>query len=385
MKPLKIAYLCDIDPVHVNPYSGGNHRIHGALAARADVTVLPQSWSWAEPLRRAIYKLPDAAQLRIRWRTRLLAGRALAGRTNQMLRDGGFDVVFGAYSVQSMAGVRPPPGALKVFTSDATPTTYRNSDVGAVYGSSRLTRLLIDPLTFRAESRVYSAADLLLWPSHWLKNAADATYGLPPGKAHVLAWGANVPDPGKSAPPPPPGKGTPLNLLIIARDWHAKGGPIAFDTMKALRARGIDARLTVIGCKPPAYHMNEFVTLTGALDKGKPADAARFDATLRAAHVLIQPSVESYGFAFCEAAAHGLPSVCFDLGGVPVRDGVTGRKLPKGSSPEDFADALMPWLDAPTRYHALCHAARLDYETRLNWDAWADAAMELIREKLANR
>ncbi len=140
--------------------------------------------------------------------------------------------------------------------------------------------------------------------------------------------------------------------MIIGRDWFAKGGPEAFETMNILRARGVDARLTVIGCTPPKFHINEYVTALGALDKSKPDEAARLDSALRSAHFLMQPSVESYGFAFCEAAAYGLPSLCRNIGGVPVRDGITGHPLPANAEPADFADVVMRYLSDSTRYFA---------------------------------
>lgn len=383
MTRLKIAYLCDISPEHAAPYSGGNARIFNSLSARAEVHVLPQGWGLAEPLRRAIYALPDAAQLRLRWRAHLLFAPLIAAPVNRALRTGGFDVAFCAYSFQSLSHVAAPPGGLLAFTSDATPTLYKRSEIGQAFGGSWLGRKLLDPLTLRAERRIFRALDLMLCPSDWLRSGAETLYDLPPGTAHTVPWGANVDDPGVAPPPPPPDPAGPLNLLLIGRDWFAKGGPLAFDTLKALRARGIDARLTVIGTHPPAFHRNDHVTALGPLDKSDPAGAAQFTAALRHAHFLIQPSVESYGFAFCEAAAYGLPSLCLDIGGIPVRDGITGHPMPPGATPADFADRIAAYLSRPDAYQALRQSARKAYETDLNWDAWADAAIALMQEKRA--
>ena len=385
MPDLKIAYLCDISPEHAQPYSGGNARIFNALSERARVSVLPQSWGAAEPVRRAIYRLPDGAQLRLRWRTHLALARVIAAPINRALRTGGYDVVFGAYSFQSLSRVRPPQGCLSVFTSDATFSVYKRSEIGQSFGSSRVSRALLDPLTLRAEHRIFNALDLMLCPSDWLKHEADALYGLPPGLAHVLPWGANIDDPGPPPPRPAPSRDGPLNLLVIGRDWFAKGGPLAFATLETLRERGIDARLTVIGCTPPDFHRNRHVTLTGPLDKSVPDQAARFNAALAGAHFLIQPSFESYGFAFCEAAAHGLPSLCLDIGGVPVREGVTGHPLPAGSAADAFAEVILRHIARPAGYHALCRSSRDSFETRLNWSAWADHAIALMAEKLEEK
>ena len=121
--------------------------------------------------------------------------------------------------------------------------------------------------------------------------------------------------------------------------------PIAFETMRLLRARGLDARLTVIGCEPPGAHRDDSVTVHPQLDKTVPADAETFDRCFSRAHFLVQPSYESYGFAFCEASAHGLPSLCLDVGGVPVRDGANGHALPPGSGPRDFAQLIESYVE----------------------------------------
>ena len=387
---MKIAYLCDISPDHVNPYSGGNARIFRALSDHAEVTVLPQGWGMAEPVHRAIYGLSDAAQLRLRWRAHLALARIIAAPLNRMIAEGDFDVVFGAYSFQSLSRIaagphharQNPRAPLMVYTSDATPTVYKQSRIGKAFGSSPVTRLLIDPLTLRAEHRIFSSLDLMLCPSPWLRDRAQALYDLAPGVAHVLPWGANVDDPGVSVAPPPLAPGAPLNLLVIGRDWVAKGGPVAFETMQTLRTRGVDARLTVIGATPPALHGNENVTLLGPLDKGRPEEERLFHRTLASAHFLIQPSFESYGFAFCEAAAYGLPSLCLDIGGVPVRDGVTGHPLPADAAPSDFTDVVMRHLADPAGYAALRASSRTTFESSLNWDAWAKSAIALMASRL---
>ncbi|MEN9061359.1 glycosyltransferase [Ponticoccus litoralis] len=140
--------------------------------------------------------------------------------------------------------------------------------------------------------------------------------------------------------------------------------------MTALRDSGIDARLTVIGCTPPEAHRSEHVTVHPQLNKAVPEELHRFEAAIAAAHFLVQPSYESYGFAFCEASAMGLPALCLRVGGVPVRDGVNGHALPPGATPGDFAALIRRYLDDAPAYAALCASARREYEVRLNWDAW---------------
>lgn len=144
------------------------------------------------------------------------------------------------------------------------------------------------------------------------------------------------------------------------------------ETLRLLRARGVEAELDVIGVTPPEG-AGAHVTAHGFLDRSRPAEMAQFERVLRRAHFLFQPSFESYGFAFCEASAYGLPSLCLRIGGVPVREGVNGHALPLGSGAHDFADRIEAYLGAPQDYALLRQSTRREYEERLNWDAWGRA------------
>lgn len=380
----RIAYLCDLPPKDLHSYSGGNARICDSLRRHVGrVTVLDTGWGLAEPVRHAIRAMPLAIEMRLRWRAHLALARLIARNVRRQLRDGSYDVLFGAYAFHAIAGLRPPERIVTVYTSDATPTVYKRSEIGAAFGSYLSASRLLDPLILAAERRTFRSLDLLLWPTYWLKSRADALYGLSDAQSHVVPWGANVADPGVGSPPPHIGRGAPLRLLLLGRDWFAKGGPTAFDTMMALRATGVNCKLDVIGTTPPELHRNAHVVLHGALDKSKPADIARFETVLRGAHFLMQPSVESFGFAFCEAAAYGLPALCLRQGGIPVREGVNGHALPPGATPSDFAKLIEGYLDAPDRYANLRARSREEYNARLNWDAWGRRVADLIAEQRA--
>ena len=106
------------------------------------------------------------------------------------------------------------------------------------------------------------------------------------------------------------------------------------------------------------------------LDKGKPDERRTLLHHLDTAHFMVMPSYESYGFAFCEASAHGLPSLCLRVGGVPVRDGVNGHALPPEATVADFAACIARYVDDPDGYAKLRHSSRREYTTRLNWKSW---------------
>lgn len=379
-RPLKIAYLCDITPLDPNLYSGGNARMYQALQRHAgEVTILSNSWHLAEPLRRLMHALPEALNLRLRWRLHLALGRIIAGGVQRDLRKGDFDVLFCAYSFQSLAGLRTPPGMITAFTADATPTIYKQSEVGQSFGSYLSASRYLDPWVARHEARIMAQTDLLFWPTEWLREGSEHLLGVPKGKAHVIPWGANIAPVAEQTTTAPLAAGQPIKLLFVGRDWFAKGGPLAREVLQDLRARGHDARLTVIGATPPDDHISDGMQIVGGLDKAIPDQMAQFEAQFRAAHFLINPSFESYGFAYCEAAAYGLPALSLKVGGVPVREGINGHAFAPDASPARFADRIEHYVQNPERHADLRRTSRLEYDTRLNWDAWGQQVAQILR------
>lgn len=381
---LNIAYLCDISPLDRNLYSGGNARIFDALQKHVgEVTILPNSWAMAEPMRRLLHHLPEAINLRARWRLHLMLGRIIAAGLRRELMRARYDVLFCAYSFQSLARLRPPYPMVTAFTADATPTGYKRSDIGQSYGSYLSLSRLADPWVLGHERRIFRAQDLLLWPGAWQKQTADALYGLTEAQSLIVPWGGNIDDPGEAAAPPPLSMAQPVNLLFVGRDWFAKGGPLVLEMVENLRAGGLDARLDVVGCTPP--DQPPWMQVHAELNKADPDQLARFRALFRQAHFMVMASFESWGFAFCEASAYGLPSLCLKTGGVPVRDRVNGHALPPGASADDFAALVRHYLaDAPA-YAALRASTRAEYSENLNWDAWGQRVSTALAATLTRK
>ncbi|MEO0914237.1 MAG: glycosyltransferase family 4 protein, partial [Pseudomonadota bacterium] len=384
-RPLKIAYLCDISPHEAWSYSGGNTRILKAVERFADVTVLSSGWHGAQFFRRAVEAMPEAWTLRMRFRAHIALSRIIARGVRRELAASGCDVLFGAYSFHSLLNLRVPPGITTVFTSDATPTVYERSEIGAAFGSFFSLSRILDPWILRAETKVFQSTDLMLWPSDWLRDEAAQLYGLRDGQSAMVPWGAGIaPPPLESLLPHNP-MTEEVRLLLVGRDWFMKGGPVAVDVLDALQGRGVNAHLTVVGCVPPDFHMREAMTVHANLDKAKPEELVLLESLYRRAHFMVMPSFESYGFAFCEASAYGLPSLCLRVGGVPVVDGENGFALPKGSDAGAFAERIVALQRDPEGYRALRERTQGYYERALNWDAWSDAAERLIRAKLAEK
>jgi glycosyltransferase involved in cell wall biosynthesis len=291
------------------------------------------------------------------------------------------------------------PAADLVFSPAGSPLlAHLRTRLPVVYSSDTTARLLLDyypqftGLSRRAirnaedlERAAIARADLLLYPTRWAADSAIADYGADPDRIRVIPYGANLrespQDPGVRDVAP----GAPCRLLLVGANWAIKGGEIAIDTLAALRARGIEAELTVVGSAPEARRQMPGLTFIPFLDKNRAEDRARLDALYRAADFFILPSrCECYGIVFCEAAAYGLPALASRTGGIPevVREGETGYTLPLSADGAAYADRIMALRADPDGYRALRAASRRAFESLLNWDSWGRAAAEAVREML---
>ncbi len=380
---LKIAYLSDQSPELAWSHSGGNARLYNTLQKHVgDVTILSTSWGAAECVRRLIEKLPFNIKLRLLFRVHLLLSPLISRSAAKELAKDDYDVLFCSYAFFCLSNLKPQQAMLRVFSSDATYWAYKYSKVGSAFGSFFSISRIFDRAIFRAERKVYRATDLCLWPSFWIKQAADALYDLSPSQSHLVHWGANIPPPEKSnlhIDNPIDGE---IRLLLVGRDWVPKGGPMVVEILKALLARGIPAHLTVVGCVPPETDHHKNMTVYPQLNKEDTEEYETFTKLYRTSHLFVMPSYEAYGFAFCEASAYGLPSFCLDVGGVPIKDGVNGRKLPDGASSDDFVDAILEYTGDAEKYRLLRESTRSYYEEHLHWDAWGKKTYQLILKAL---
>ena len=85
----------------------------------------------------------------------------------------------------------------------------------------------------------------------------------------MLPFGANL-DAIPGAPSEKHFPKFPLQLFFAGVNWEDKGGPIAFETLLELNAKGIDAELVVCGCIPPVAHPK--MKVEGFLNKNKRED-----------------------------------------------------------------------------------------------------------------
>ena len=231
------------------------------------------------------------------------------------------------------------------------------------------------------DALAHSAA--AIYPSEWAARSAIDHYGADPARVHVVPFGANVeaPDAGTVAGWIAARDLSPLRLLFVGREWERKGADTVLATCSRLHAAGYAVSLDLVGINQPPVTLPAWAHNHGLLDKRDPDQRARLQALYAHAHFFFVPSqAENYGMAFCEAAAHGLPSLTTNVGGIPtiVRHGKTGYTLSPQAPTSDWAAPLAQAVENPDAYRAMARASRADYEDRLNWDAFGARLYEIL-------
>lgn len=303
---------------------------------------------------------------------------------------------YAARRLRRLVAAERPDVVLCVANSAILPGAPRG--VRAIYSSDATLRLMLEyypnfsslaPSAVAEaealEKATFGRADLILFPTRWAARSAIEDYGVDPARIRIVPYGANIAEPPEAAAPRSRGAAQPFRLLFVGVDWVRKGGPVALDAFRALRARGYDVSFSIVGCSPPGLSDEPGLNVVSFIDKSIPEEYQKYKEIFGNSDLLILPSrSECYGIVFCEAAAYGLPSVAPGTGGIPdvVLDGETGRILPADADGQAYADAVAELIDDPDRLGAMRRASRRRYEEELNWDVWArrvvDCASDLL-------
>lgn len=377
---MRIGFLAPGNPKDVRSYSGVPFFALGALERQdCDAVVIDagdQSWSsLTQKINNVSYRLSGrrvlAAELHFR-------RKASARRAQQQIGAANLDALV-CLNVDFLIPLLRP-GVPIIHNSDATFEAIVN------YYPSYAN--FWKPARARANALSQAALDLAArcsFPSDWAARSARDDYGIASDKVSVIPYGANLTE----APGPDAAAkrrvGSACKLLFIGGAWERKGGPVAFDIMKGLRAQGVDASLTVVGADPGVTHPH--LHRHGFLNKQNPDELAIYQALWREASFLCMPSeAETFGAIYSEAAAHGLPVIARDTGGVSgcVKHETSGLLFaPDVSSSEIVDKILQTWRDDAT-YRGLVTGARARFESRLNWDAWARDILDLALSAVAD-
>jgi glycosyltransferase involved in cell wall biosynthesis len=158
-----------------------------------------------------------------------------------------------------------------------------------------------------------------------------------------------------------------LSLLYAGRCLAWKGMHLGLEALARLRARGCPARLTIAGsgsAEPRWRALARRRGLDDAVDWLSWVPYQRMPEIYRSHDLLLFPSLhDSGGYVVLEAMAHGLPVVCFDLGGpgsmVDASCGrvITTARRSRAQVMDDLTDALQA-LAEPQLRRQLARGAR---------------------------
>ena len=306
----------------------------------------------------------------------------------------GCDILFAPTGSDFLCDGKVAPGFKVIYLTDCT---YHLMD-GYYWNEN--------PFRKRAKNRMeqtaFDRADMIITASDWAKADMVDFHKQSPDKVLVATFGANLSDEyhgaidgGVNSFGIPVKRGKILGerkhikLLCCGVDWVRKGIDLAVATTEELNKRAVDGfsyELTVIGFNKPEDLKTDCVTFTGRLNKNDPVQAQQMIDLYQESDLFILPTLaECAGIVFSEAAMYGMPSVTHDTGGIPnyVEDGVTGRRLPLGSTAEDFAKAI-EGIICEGHYEEFSQNARKQYEEEINWRHWKcvfDQAVKTISQE----
>ncbi|WP_306132222.1 glycosyltransferase family 4 protein [Roseivivax marinus] len=367
---MRIAFIALWSPTNAKYWSGTPHHSYHAIREAHPDTVLIDT-----PILDAV--LFHAGKVSRRLGLDLLREPSILGlyryRVSRLLARAAPDVVVSVGASHKLCDL--PETVPVVHAADALFATIVGYYQG-MSGLSERSRKRGDAVQRRFLEKVAS----LCLTSRWAMDSAEHHYPLDHCRKKVVPLGANVHvgDAPTSGAERRKAVAAP-SFLFIGGDWVRKGGPLLLDAFARLRRRYPEATLHIVGCRPPLHGPGDGITVHGHLDKSDPADAARLDALFRSASFLFVPSrQEAFGLVYCEACAHGLPSIATATGGVPsiLTDGRDSLLFAPEAAAEDFAAGINALWRDEARYLRMCAAARETFLNRLSWSAWANAIRE---------
>jgi glycosyltransferase involved in cell wall biosynthesis len=230
----------------------------------------------------------------------------------------------------------------------------------------------------KLEQAALNSSSLAIFSNQWAADVACANYSLDERKVKVIPYGANLfnaPDADEVAECLGQRRERECELLFVGLDWERKGAQIAIDATSVLRARGVRAHLTTVGCVPPfGANLPYYVTVAGRIDKASEDGQRALAELYKRSHFLILPSrAECAAVSLAEASAHGVPSLSTNVGGnsTLVKNGVNGHLFPLEASGVDYADYMLQLLGNYPTYSTMCWSSFERYRAKLNWDVAA--------------
>jgi len=287
-----------------------------------------------------------------------------------------------------------------VFSPSTWPIAYLKTNLPAVFWTDACFAGMLDfygaftnlaPASIQAGHAIEQAAlrrcTRAIYSSQWAAQSALQSYQVEPAKLSVVPFGGNLQEPPtaeEAAAAVWARDMSSCNLLLVGVDWKRKGADIAVDTVEALNAAGLNARLTVVGCKPPpSRRLPACVEVIPFIGKDTAEHRRQISELYRRSHFFIMPTrAEAFGLVFAEASALGVPCLATKVGGIPsvIIDDVNGRLFPLGASGAEYAEYIIKFMRNSSRYRELALRTAEDAAKRLSWNVSGRKVAEMLDE-----
>jgi colanic acid/amylovoran biosynthesis glycosyltransferase len=183
--------------------------------------------------------------------------------------------------------------------------------------------------------------------------------------------------------------GAPPEILTVGRVVPVKGQSLLVESIAALRERGVEARLTIVGDGPELPALRELARRLGVEGSVSFEGAVGQDEIRRyyeRADVFALPSfAEGLPVVLIEAMASGLPVVASRITGIPelVEEGRSGLLVVPGDG-DDLAAALARMIEAgPEARAAMGAAGRERVVEQFDIEKTGDQLLHLYEELIA--
>ncbi|MDJ0553023.1 MAG: glycosyltransferase family 4 protein [Microcoleaceae cyanobacterium MO_207.B10] len=374
---MKVAYITAHNPHNPFSWSGTNYYMFKSLQAQGlDVTHVGKSlWPWSRHLPKPFQGIARRFDRQNNSSDDFMAAASKSAKLlEKELQSKPYDIIFTPVSSVECGSL--------------------NTSLPMVYLSDGTFRLLKDYYSYMMqqpekvrehkdflEAKIIERADSLVFSSQWAANSAIQDYHTPPEKVHIVPFGPNIERVEDLNTILEQRQMDEIRLLFVGGDWERKGGPIAFETVRALNEMGIKAQLIVCGATPPEKHQAEYVSSRGYLQKHQPQQLEELISLLCSCHFMFVPSrADCTPIVFCEASAYALPVISTQTGGISsvVFEGENGYLLPLEATGEDFAKLIANIFQDREKYLQLAMSTRKTYEDKLNWNQWGSKVRQLL-------
>ncbi len=374
MQHLRVGFFSSQNYLDKNTFSGTLYYMHRSLASR-DLQLInlgnPRKVTYWHKLVKGIQSI--YALLCFKSSNQNKKFNRFIVNVNKQLKETPCDLLFCPVSSEELNLIKTSIPI--IFLSDATPKLINNRIYNSYDSKEEF------EIAEKHEYTALSKSKKLVYSSQWASQSAINEYQADPEKVEVIPFGANLDNIPSVDQLFSKCNASRCRLLFIGKDWHRKGGNIAFETLISLLNMGIDAELVMLGCIPPEEINNERLKVIPFLNKNNPEERDQLNQLFLQSHFFIFPTrADCSPIVICEANAFGLPVITTDVGGIStiIKNGKNGYMLPLDASSDQYASLIANNFGDRTVYEELVKSSREQYDQYLNWDKWAEAIHSLM-------